>query len=112
MFSNPQTTTMNKRRDFIRNSLIATAAVPLVSTGLQAAPTEKSFYKSKANHWVWVNPNEKDTDEELVERYTSYHEAGIRGIFFEAESERHFRAAKKQKLEAHRWNWTMNKGVK
>ena len=103
---------MNKRRDFIRNTLIATAATPLVSSGLQAAPTENSFFKSKANHWVWVNPDVKDTDEQLVERYSSYREAGIHGILFEADSERHFRAAKKHKLEAHRWNWTMNKGVK
>jgi hypothetical protein len=102
----------NKRREFLKNTIIASAVTPFVPTALQAASTENNFHKEKARHWVWVNPQQNDTDEELVQRYTAYREAGIRGILFEADSERHYRAAKKQKLEAHRWNWTMNKGVK
>jgi uncharacterized lipoprotein YddW (UPF0748 family) len=33
-------------------------------------------------------------------------------MFYEADSEPHFRAAKKAGLEAHRWMWTMNRGEK
>jgi hypothetical protein len=91
---------------------MAGAVSPFAPTTLQAASSETSFHKEKPRHWVWVNPQENDTDDELLQRYTAYREAGIRGILFEADSERHYRTAKKQKLEAHRWNWTMNKGVK
>lgn len=62
--------------------------------------------------WVWLNPKDKDTDEELTDRYKKYYDAGIKGIFFEADNERHFRIAKAQGLEAHRWMWIMNRGEK
>ncbi|HEY8396848.1 MAG TPA: Tat pathway signal protein [Flavihumibacter sp.] len=100
---------MNNRRQFLRNSILTTAGLTLGS-GLSAAGPD--FRKSKARHWVWTHPDSKDTDAQLEERYAAYAAAGVRGILFEADSERHFRAAKKMKLEAHRWNWTMNKGVK
>lgn len=61
-------------------------------------------------HWVWVGPNPNDTEEELATRYKKYAEAGIVGIFFEGDSEKHFRAAKSQGLQAHRWMWIMNRG--
>ncbi len=61
-------------------------------------------------HWVWINPQDSDTEEELAVRYKKYHDAGIAGIFFEADSEKHYRAAKAQGLEAHRWMWIMNRG--
>jgi hypothetical protein len=61
-------------------------------------------------HWVWINPQNTDNEEELVARYKKYHDAGIAGIFFEADSEKHFKAAKAQGLEAHRWMWIMNRG--
>jgi len=61
-------------------------------------------------HWVWDRPNPDDTDEQLAERYKKYKEAGIVGIFFESDGERHYRAAKAQGLEAHRWMWIMNRG--
>lgn len=61
-------------------------------------------------HWVWINPQQADTDEELAARYKKYHDAGVVGIFFENDSERHFRAAKAQGLETHRWMWIMNRG--
>lgn len=64
----------------------------------------------KYQHWIWINPSRSDTDEQLATKYKKYHEAGIVGIFFEADSERHYRMAKKQGLEAHRWMWIMNRG--
>lgn len=69
-----------------------------------------AFDNKNYKHWVWIGPNEEDTDAELAERYKKYAEAGIVGIFFERDSERHFRAAKEQGLEAHRWLWIMNRG--
>ena len=69
------------------------------------APNNDSY-----KHWVWIGPDPKDTDEDLAVRYKKYAEAGIVGIFFEHDSERHFRAAKKQGLQAHRWLWIMNRG--
>jgi uncharacterized lipoprotein YddW (UPF0748 family) len=95
---------MNKR-DFLKASLLVGAAsqMPLQS---RASAIKK---KNKLKNWVWTNPNQKDTDDDLITRYTAYKAAGITGIFFEADSERHFRAAKAQGLEAHRWMWTFNR---
>jgi uncharacterized lipoprotein YddW (UPF0748 family) len=73
---------------------------------------EKAIEKKvdeRYKHWVWVSPQRADTEEELAIRYKKYHDAGIVGIFFEADSEKHFRAAKAQGLEAHRWMWIMNR---
>ena len=53
-----------------------------------------------------------DTEQSLRDLYAAYHKAGIKGIFFEADSEKHFRIAKENKIEAHRWMWTMNRGEK
>lgn len=69
------------------------------------APNAKTY-----KHWVWARPNANDTDEELQVRYKKYADAGIVGVFFEQDSERHFRAAKAAGLQAHRWLWIMNRG--
>jgi len=94
---------MNKR-EFLKAGLImgAAAQLPLKS----GAAVKK---KQKLKNWVWINPNQKDTDDDLKARYISYKAAGITGIFFENDSERHFRAAKANGLEAHRWIWTFNR---
>lgn len=102
---------MINKRQFIKSVLVA----GLVTTNLSltSAASEKEYLKKKKNkHWVWINPNVKDKDEDLQTLYATYYDAGIRGIFFEADSEKHFRAAKKNKIEAHRWIWTMNRGEK
>ncbi len=102
---------MINKRQFIKSVLVAGLATSQLS--LTAATSDSGYLKKKkSKHWVWVNPNEKDTPEELQALYASYHDAGIRGIFFEADSEKHFRAAQKNKIEAHRWIWTMNRGEK
>lgn len=62
------------------------------------------------NYWIWARPNASETDEELAERYQKYAEAGVVGVMFENDSEKHFRAAKAQGLQAHRWMWIMNRG--
>lgn len=95
---------MNKR-EFLKAGLVAGLATQIPF----AANANAARKHNKIKNWVWTNPNGKDTDEELLTRYTKFKAAGITGIFFENDSERHFRAAKKQGLETHRWIWTMNR---
>ncbi|MBS7564872.1 family 10 glycosylhydrolase [Mucilaginibacter sp. Bleaf8] len=101
---------MTSRRKFVATSLLglAATAVPFSGESKDITLLKKKSYK----HWVWTNPDLRDTDELLAERYKQYYQAGVRGIFFENDSEKHFRAAKAQGLEAHRWMWTMNRGEK
>ncbi|PRY11687.1 glycosyl hydrolase family 10 [Pontibacter ummariensis] len=101
---------MKTRRTFLKTSVLAglSASLPVSAMAAHSSPNKKKAWK----HWVWVNPDHADKAEELQQRYKRYYEAGIRGIFFEEDSEKHFRAAKAQKLEAHRWMWTMNRGEK
>lgn len=102
---------MNTRRNFVKSGLIAGLAatvLPLAGNASVISPAEK---KGKWKHWVWINPDLNDKTEDLLTLYKKYYEAGIRGIFFEADSEKHYRAAKTQKLEAHRWMWTMNRKI-
>lgn len=69
-----------------------------------------AFDNEHYKHWVWLGPNENDKDEDLAIQYKKYADAGIVGIFFERDSERHFRAAKAVGLQTHRWLWIMNRG--
>lgn len=103
---------MHNRRKFIRNGLITTVAAPLVPAAITATetPARKETPAGIGRHWVWINPDSKDEPAVLEKRYREFAAAGIRGVLFEADSEKHFRAAKKAGLEAHRWNWTMNRG--
>ncbi|SDF38725.1 Glycosyl hydrolase-like 10 [Mucilaginibacter pineti] len=98
---------MNKRQ-FLKAGLLAgvAAQLPLLSN---ASVIDTANKKKPMKNWVWINPNLKDTDEDLKANYTAYKAAGITGIFFENDSERHFRAAKVEGMEAHRWIWTFNR---
>lgn len=86
----------------------AVASLTSITESL-AKPIEK---EKSWKHWIWINPNLKDTETQLRLRYANYREAGIKGIFFEADSALHFRTAKALGLEAHRWMWTLNRGEK
>ena len=102
---------MTSRRNFVKASLIAgvsASVLPLTGNAMITAAKVSGKWK----HWVWTNPDPKDSPADLETRYKQYYQSGIRGIFFEADSEKHFRAAKAQKLEAHRWMWTTNRGEK
>ena len=100
-----------KKRDFIKASLLG--GIGLMSAGSSFGnELEKPRKTGGLKHWVWENPDEKEDVEFLKERYGRYFQAGIRGMFFEADSEKHFRMAKAAGLEAHRWMWTMNRGEK
>ena len=100
-----------KKRDFIKSSLLA--GIGLMS--YQASSGNSVDGKSKSaglKHWVWENPNQDEDEKLLTEKYRGFYQAGIRGMFFESDSEKHFKIAKKAGLEAHRWMWTMNRGEK
>jgi hypothetical protein len=101
---------MNKR-DFIKSSVLGGIGLLSLSPALggEAGKPKKT---NELKHWVWENPNEKEDEQSLKSRYKSFYDGGIRGMFFEADSEKHFRAAKAAGLEAHRWMWTMNRGEK
>lgn len=102
---------MKTRRTFLKTGLLA----GLSTSGFSVATADHLIDKRAAKvykHWVWINPDAGDKKEDLEKKYSQFYTAGIRGIFFEADSEKHFLAAKSQKLEAHRWMWTMNRGEK
>jgi len=98
---------MNKR-EFLKAGLLVGVASQLPLKG-EAEYSAAGKRRKKLKNWVWTNPNQKDSDDDLETRYAAYKAAGITGIFFEADSERHFRAAKAHHLEAHRWIWTFNR---
>lgn len=102
---------MNTRRNFVKSGLIAGIAATVLPLAGSATVLAPPVARKKWKHWVWTNPNPADQVEDLQLLYKKYYDAGIRGIFFEADSEKHFRAAKAQHLEAHRWMWTMNRKI-
>ncbi|HEV7333857.1 MAG TPA: family 10 glycosylhydrolase [Flavisolibacter sp.] len=102
---------MNNRRKFLKAGVFTGLSAALQpATAIRAAVVENG--PNQVQHWVWTRPKETDKDADLQKQYKRFYEAGVRGIFFEADSERHYRLAKAQKLEAHRWMWTLNRGEK
>lgn len=101
---------MNKRRSFIKSGLL-TASAPFVNLSFPM-PAIANEAAKKGKHWIWINPDHKQESAAITKEYIALKEAGIRGILFESDSEKHYRAAKQLGLEAHRWNWTMNNGSK
>jgi hypothetical protein len=102
---------MTNRRKFLKAGVLTglSAALPPAAS-IHAAPFSEK--KKEIKHWVWIRPKETDKEADLQRLYKRFYEAGMQGIFFEADSERHYRLAKAQKLEAHRWMWTLNRGEK
>jgi hypothetical protein len=93
------------KREFIKSSLLtAFVAMPV------SLLTNTKDVNEKFKHWVWINPNPGDTETNVVRQFTKFYDAGVRGIFFEADSEKHFRIARRSSIEAHRWMWTLNRG--
>jgi hypothetical protein len=100
-----------KKRDFIKSSVWA--GIGILALGKTSASENRGSKKrEKYKHWVWENPDSKESEPELEQKYKRFYEAGIRGMFFENDSEKHFLTAKKAGLETHRWMWTLNRGEK
>jgi uncharacterized lipoprotein YddW (UPF0748 family) len=104
---------MNKRT-FLKSlgiGLGALAPISLSSTAQARAQQAKPKAK-KAGFQVhaWMGPDHKEPEAQIRSRFKKYAAAGIRAIYFESDSEKHFRIAKECGIEAHRWFWTMNRG--
>ncbi len=100
---------MTKRRTFLKNTVLTGISSTLLPVALHAAD-QGANKKKLPKHWVWINPRENDKEEDLNVLYSKYAKAGIKGIFFEADSERHYRIARKHGIQSHRWMWIMNRG--
>lgn len=98
---------MTNRRSFVKNSILAGLSA---SVSLSAAAARPESRRKAWKHWMWVRPNPEDREDDIRQYYRRCYAAGLRGVFFEADSEKHYRIAKEQKLEAHRWMWTLNRG--
>jgi len=99
---------MNNRRNFIKSAGLGLAALHLNPKEVLASSKAPFVF----DYWLWSRPNTSDSEQKLKARYQSYKDAGVRGIFFEDYSKKHFQLAKEYGLEAHRWMWTMNRGEK
>lgn len=100
-----------KKRDFIKSSVWAGMGI-LAMGKTSASESRERKKREKYKHWVWENPDSKENEPELKLKYKRFYEAGIRGIFFENDSEKHFITAKNAGMETHRWMWTLNRGEK
>lgn len=100
---------MTSRRHFIKSAGLGLAALQLTPNHAALDPKKISFV---FDYWLWNRPNPNDSEQKLKNMFKSYKEAGVRGIFFENYSKKHFQLAKEYGLEAHRWMWTMNRGEK
>lgn len=102
------------KRNFIKSlglgSVVLLPGVPALAKEATAAAKEAA--PPKIAHRVWINPNKEDAEADIQKRYADYKKAGISDIYFEDDSEKHFRIAKKNGIKAHRWIWTMNRGEK
>lgn len=97
---------MNKR-NFIKS--LGLGSLAMIDPGIATKAAGVLKPAAKVHHRVWVNPNHNDMAAELKQRYESYRQAGIGVIYFEEDSELHYKAAKDAGMQAHRWFWTMNR---
>jgi len=98
---------MNKR-EFLK-----TAGLGLVASRLSlpsfASNDNGKKYLGKWLHRVWITPSPDDKEDDLRKLYKSYQEAGIDVLYIEGDSEKHYRIAKENKLQAHFWVLTFLK---
>ncbi|MFD1819274.1 Glycosyl hydrolase-like 10 [Pseudarcicella hirudinis] len=97
-----------KKRTFLKN--LGLGAITLTGLPQKSVAKTSDSNESKLKNWVWVNPDHKEKEEVLKERYAKFKANGITGVFFEADDEKHFTIAKQQGLSTHRWIWTLNRG--
>ncbi|WP_149913063.1 family 10 glycosylhydrolase [Sphingobacterium cavernae] len=99
---------MNNRRSFLKAAGLGLATLQLNPFQL-LTNTSPSF---TFDYWLWIRPNDKETEAQIKKKLQSYKDAGVRGLFFENYSKKHFQLTKEFGMEAHRWMWTMNRGEK
>jgi hypothetical protein len=87
------------KRNFIKSLGIGSMALTLPSRSSKAAAALSAIPPQKGSHRVWINPDHKDTEAQIQESYAAYKKAGIADIFFEDDSEKHFRIAKKNGIK-------------
>ena len=68
---------MNKR-EFLKSAVLAGAGVAILKTSVGKTVKENNKPQS-LKHWVWENPNQKETDEMMLEKYKGFYSAGISG---------------------------------
>ena len=90
-----------KKRDFIKSSLLSGVGLFGFRQAMGASVPEITKSAS-LKHWVWESPNILEHEDVLKAKYARFYEAGIRGVFFESDSEKHFKMAKSAGLETHR----------
>lgn len=102
---------MNKRQ-FLKTAGLAGLAVSQLGLSSFAAFQRGKKYAGQWKHRVWITPNKDDKEADLRKLYKAYAEAGITVLYFEGDSEKHFRIAKENKIEAHYWILTFLKNEK
>lgn len=100
---------MTSRRNFIKSAGVGLAALNFTPKDIIPPSATKPFV---FDYWLWCRPNASESEQKLNAMFQGYKEAGVRGVFFENYSKKHFQLAKENGLEAHRWMWTMNRGEK
>ncbi|MCI0922221.1 family 10 glycosylhydrolase [Sphingobacterium rhinopitheci] len=99
---------MASRRHFIKSAGLGLASLQLLPD-TPIAPPKKTF---TFDYWLWNRPDRNEPEYKIKQKFQTYKDAGVRGIFFEDYSKKHFQLAKEHGIEAHRWMWTMNRGEK
>jgi uncharacterized lipoprotein YddW (UPF0748 family) len=90
---------------------MAGVAAPFLPACSGIVPDKKSQTFLRKN-WIWIHPRQEDEEKELEEFYKKCRDSGVHGLFLLYDSEKHFRIAKSQGLEAHRWILTMQRSEK
>jgi len=91
-----------------RNSLklmglgAAALAAPEMGLGVSAV-------KRPVRNWIWIRPDDKQTDAQRREMFRLYKRYGIYGVFIEWYHEATFKAAANAGLSTHLWMWTTNR---
>ena len=96
------------RKNFLKTTFAGAAATLLPLQYFSSEKKESHTRKQKFEIWMWQRPDLKETELQIKEKYSRYKDMGIKGLFLEDYSPKHFQTGKKLGLEMHRWMWTMN----
>lgn len=99
-----------KKREFIKNISLSSAAIMLAPALLSSCGTNES--KEDFKYWVWVDGNNEKTISDWTTELTALREAGITGLIIGGGREmleKLIPIAKTLGQEVHAWLWTMNR---